>query len=121
MMIEREQTQTRPEEEIVAHKQGNSYVLQGVGGIVGEITYRLVDVDTWVIDHTFVDGYYRGRGLAKQLLDFVVEEARERGRKIIPSCSYALRQFEADPSYADVWAKEKPTSYSDSYSSDGVK
>ncbi|MDQ8734964.1 GNAT family N-acetyltransferase [Paenibacillus sp. LHD-38] len=75
------------EEEIRARKQGNSYILTTTKGTIGKITYTLVDVDTWVIDHTYVDGEYRGRDLGKQLLGFVVDEAREKGRKIIPSCS----------------------------------
>ncbi|MGO4548408.1 GNAT family N-acetyltransferase [Paenibacillus sp. 2TAB23] len=107
------------EEEIWAQKQGNSYVLTTTKGTIGEITFTMVDVDTWVIDHTHVDGEYRGRDLGKQLLDFVVEEAREKGRKIIPSCSYALAQFKRHPAYADVWERTN-TEYSDPYSSSGA-
>ncbi|WP_169087492.1 GNAT family N-acetyltransferase [Paenibacillus sp. PL91] len=107
------------EEEILAQKQGNSYILTTAKGMIGEITYSLVDVNTWVIDHTFVDGEYRGRDLGRQLLDFVVEEAREKGRRIIPSCSYALAQFKRHPEYADVWEKTN-TEYSDTYSSSGA-
>ncbi|UKS29193.1 N-acetyltransferase [Paenibacillus sp. HWE-109] len=108
------------EEEIVVQKQGNSYILSTLAGTVGEITYQLVDVDTWVIDHTFVDPRFRGRHLGRQLLDFVVEEARERGRKIIPSCSFALEEFQQHPEYADVWSKSD-TQYSDVYSSDSAE
>ncbi|WP_138755017.1 GNAT family N-acetyltransferase [Paenibacillus sinopodophylli] len=107
------------EEEILAQKQGNSYVLTTNKGTIGEITYTMVDVDTWVIDHTYVDGAYRGRNLAKQLLDFVVEEAREKGRKIVPACSYALAQFKRSAAYADVWERSN-TEYSDPYSSSGA-
>jgi predicted GNAT family acetyltransferase len=104
------------QDEISVQKQGNSFVLIGIGGTVGEITYKLVDVGTWVIDHTYLDPEYRGRNLGKQLLDLVVDEARENGRKIVPSCSYALEQFKANPEYADVWDKTN-TQYSDAYSS----
>ncbi|WP_053373097.1 GNAT family N-acetyltransferase [Paenibacillus sp. FJAT-27812] len=107
------------EEEILAKKQGNSYLLTTAKGTIGEITYSMVDVDTWVIDHTFVDGAYRGRDLGRQLLDFVVEEAREKGRRIIPSCTYALAQFKRHPEYADVWEKTSKE-YSDPYSSGGA-
>ncbi|MFC5652674.1 GNAT family N-acetyltransferase [Paenibacillus solisilvae] len=114
-----EAKETEIQEELVAEKQGNSYILIGVGGTVGEITYKLVDVDTWVIDHTFLDPRYRGRNLGKQLLDYVVEEAREKGRRIIPSCSYALAQFKRNPEYADVWEKTKKK-YSDVYNSNRI-
>jgi predicted GNAT family acetyltransferase len=104
------------QDKISVQKQGNSFVLIGIGGTVGEITYKLVDVDTWVIEHTYLDPEYRGRNIGKQLLDLVVDEARENGRTIIPSCSYALEQFKANPEYADVWDKTD-TQYSDTYSS----
>lgn len=103
------------EEEILAQKQGNGFILTTSQGTIGEITYSMVDVDTWAIDHTFVAAPYRGGNLARQLLDFVVEEARKNGRKIIPSCSYALAQFKRNPEYADVWEKTTDE-YSDPYS-----
>ncbi|MVP01289.1 GNAT family N-acetyltransferase [Paenibacillus lutrae] len=107
-------------EEVSVQKQGNSYVLTGREGKVGEITYQMVDVGTWVIDHTYIDPRYRGHNLARQLLNMVVDEAREKGRKIIPSCSFALEQFEQNPEYADVWDNKTSTKYADPYSSDSV-
>lgn len=106
-------------EELTVQKLGNSYVLADINGKIGEITYRFVDVDTWIIDHTYVEPAYRGRQLARRLLDLVVEEAREKGRTIIPSCSYALEQFKQDESYADVWNKSSKQ-YADPYSTDSA-
>lgn len=109
------QPENVPAEEIIAEKHGNGYILKGVGGSIGEITYKLVDVDTWILDHTYVHPRYRGGNLAKQLLNLVVDEAREKGRKIIPGCSYAAAQFKRNPAeYADVWEQEgKEADYSD--------
>jgi uncharacterized protein len=105
MSESRDETQQgkAPEEEITAEKQGNGYILKNAAGPVGEITYRMVDADTWVLDHTYVDPGYRGGSLAKRLLNLVVDEAREKGRKIIPACSYAHVQFNRHAEYADVW------------------
>ncbi|UVI30688.1 GNAT family N-acetyltransferase [Paenibacillus spongiae] len=120
MTEEAKQTNGEAGDEIVAQKQGNSYVLIGAGDMpIGEMTYKLVDVDTWLIDHTHVDPQYRGRDLARKLLDLVVHDAREQGRTIIPSCSYALAQFKRYPEYEDVW-KKTDTSYSDPYSSGSI-
>ncbi|QJD86491.1 GNAT family N-acetyltransferase [Cohnella herbarum] len=99
------QERERADSQVEIRKQGTSFVVLGVGGQVGEITYRLADVDTWVIDHTFLDPRYRGGNIARKLLDIVVEEARAEGKKIIPSCSYALTQFKRNSEYADVWEK----------------
>ncbi|WP_217560236.1 GNAT family N-acetyltransferase [Paenibacillus sp. GbtcB18] len=107
--------------DIVVQKQGTSYILTGIGGTVGEMTYHMVDVDTWIVNHTFIEPKYRGRNLGRMLLDYVVAEARENGRKIIPACSYVLEQFKQNPDeFADVWLKEGETQYSDTYSSDSV-
>ncbi|SDD49659.1 Predicted acetyltransferase, GNAT superfamily [Paenibacillus sp. UNCCL117] len=113
------ETAAQAGERLTAQKQGNSFVLQGLNGKAGEVTFQLVDVDTWIVDHTYVDPAYRGRGLGRQLLDLVVQEAREKGRKVIPACSYALAVFQDNPdTYADVWEKERTaTDYSDPYSS----
>lgn len=106
-------------EEIIAQRQGNSFELIGSKGKVGEITFLMVDTNTWMIDHTYVDPDYRGQKLAKRLLDLVVNEARAKGRKIIPSCSYALAEFRRhENEYKDVWVKGG--GYADRYGSDGV-
>ncbi|NOU63572.1 GNAT family N-acetyltransferase [Paenibacillus sp. LMG 31461] len=116
--MEADNTFHEAEEEIVLQKQGNAFILSTLSGTVGEITYKLVDTDTWVIDHTYVDPRYRGRQLGKQLLDVVVHEARDKGRKIIPSCSFALEEFKKNSAYADVWDNDKSASeFSDTYSS----
>jgi predicted GNAT family acetyltransferase len=118
-MTNNNQSLNETEEEIVVQKEGNSYILTTLNGKVGEITYRLVDVDTWIIDHTFLEPQYRGSNLGRELLDLVVDEAREKGRKIIPSCAFALEQFKQNPEYADVWEKDH-TKYSDPYSTDSA-
>ncbi|WP_341419945.1 GNAT family N-acetyltransferase [Paenibacillus filicis] len=117
-MNKAQETSTQSQDQLVVQKQGNSFVLQDMNGKAGEITYRLVDVDTWVIDRTYVDPAYRGGSVGRRLVDLVVREAREQGKTIIPACSYALAVFQQDPGYADVWNREKKGSdYSDSYSS----
>lgn len=107
-------------EELEIRKEGNAYVVIGPNGQVGEITYRLADVNTWILDHTYLDPEYRGGNLAPRMLDFVVEEAREKGRKIVPACSYALAQFRRNPDkYGDVWERGHGE-YSDPYSTESA-
>ena len=71
--------------------------------LICEITYSLADSNMIVIDRTFVNDDYRGQGLAAQLVDRVVEMAREENKKIIPRCPFAKGIFERNGSlYADV-------------------
>ena len=55
----------------------------------------------WVITHTFVDEKYGGRGIARKLVECVIEEARKKGVKIVPVCSYAKKMME-EGNYKDI-------------------
>ncbi len=43
-------------------------------------------------------------GVARKLLDVLVEFAREKQLKIVPTCSYVEVMFKRDQSFADVVA-----------------
>lgn len=66
-------------------------------------TYRRVDAQRVVINHTQVDDSLRGRGVARRLLDASVAWARQTGTRIAATCPYAKAQFEKDPSIRDVF------------------
>ncbi|MBQ9532222.1 MAG: N-acetyltransferase [Eubacterium sp.] len=61
--------------------------------IIGYCTYE-DSGSSWVITHTVVNSDYQGQGLAKKILECVIDEAEKRGIDIIPVCSYAVRYFE---------------------------
>ncbi|MFD1887946.1 GNAT family N-acetyltransferase [Paenibacillus wenxiniae] len=87
-------------------KEGPAYFVKRGGQIIGEITYIPgPENDTWTLNHTYVDPQFRGGRIAKGLLDTVVHAARLEGKKIFPTCSYALVQFKRDRSYHDVWLR----------------
>ncbi|OWA37585.1 hypothetical protein B9G55_05910 [Saccharibacillus sp. O16] len=72
--------------------------------VIGEIVYREgPDAEIWIATHTYVDPEYRGGQVAKMLLDRLVEEARMRGKRIFPACSYVRTQFKRSAAYQDVW------------------
>ena len=48
----------------------------------------------WTIEHTYVEPDYRDKGIADQLVAKVVAEAKARGIKIDPVCSYAKEWFD---------------------------
>ena len=71
--------------------------------LICEISYSMADSSTIVIDPTYVNDDYRGQGIAAQLVDRVVEMAREENKKIIPLCPFAKGMLEKNSSlYADV-------------------
>ena len=56
-------------------------------------------------DHTFVPREIEGRGVAAALVAHAVADARSRGWKIKPTCSYVVAAFKRNPGWADVNAQ----------------
>lgn len=56
----------------------------------------------WYIMHTGVSPEYGGQGIAKMLVLRVIEEARKKGAKIVPICSYAQKMMLDKEEYQDV-------------------
>jgi len=82
-------------------KHGNNvfYIGDNEENAIAEITYIYIDNVAINVNHTFVDPSLRGQGIAKKLLDKVVEFAKEKNLKIKPTCSYAVKVFPRYPEY----------------------
>lgn len=61
---------------------------------IGECQFVADGESQWTITHTGVRPEYGGRGIAKQLVERVIEETQARGVHIVPVCSYAKRVME---------------------------
>lgn len=58
-----------------------------------------------VAESTFVPPEGRGKGVAMQLVEALVADAREQGFTIRPSCSYVVTAFARNPQWAEVQAR----------------
>lgn len=65
--------------------------------------YRLQD-DTATFHHTETDPAFRGRGLAAMLVRWALDDARKRGRRVIPSCWFVADFVRQHPEYRDLLA-----------------
>ncbi|MCC4214270.1 GNAT family N-acetyltransferase [Leeuwenhoekiella parthenopeia] len=74
------------------------------GEKISELTYTIQDAGIIVIDHTETKMGYEHQGYASELLDYVVNWAREKNIKIEPLCPFAEIKFDENPDYADVRA-----------------
>jgi len=54
--------------------------------------------------HTYVPPALRGRGIAEQLVHQSLEDARDRGYKVVPSCWYVRLYIDRHPQLKDVLA-----------------
>ena len=73
-----------------------------------------IDGDTITFIHTVVPEALRGRGIARELVEFALASVRERGLKVVPQCevfeAYMRKHAEthdllADPALFDAPAK----------------
>ncbi|WP_445116965.1 GNAT family N-acetyltransferase [Acinetobacter sp. WZC-1] len=85
-------------------QNGEFFLDNEQGKRIAEISYRWRDQHQIIADHTWVDDALRGQGIARQLLDELVQFSRENNLKIVPACSYVASVFQQDPSLADVAA-----------------
>ena len=84
--------------------EANRISLQDESGkMMAEVTFPAVGTDTVNIDHTFVDDSLRGQGVAAQLLKAVAEKLREEKKQAYPTCSYAIKWFQKNAEYADIY------------------
>lgn len=78
------------------------YMKNDAGEMIAEITFPDIDAQTVNINHTYVDGSLRGKGIASELVKAVAEKIRAEKKKIIPTCSYAVTWFEKHTEYNDL-------------------
>ncbi len=90
-----------------AHGKGGRYVAQlegHEGYLEWEPAAQNGDHATRVATHTVVPRAIGGRGVAAQLVDALVADAREHGFTIDPQCSYVAAKFDQNPDWADLRA-----------------
>lgn len=69
-----------------------------------ELTYRHLDARTVVADHTGVPPAHRNDGIALELVERLIADARAEGLRIVPQCSYVAAQFRRHPEWAPLLA-----------------
>jgi predicted GNAT family acetyltransferase len=73
------------------------------GGVTVVLNYKLAG-DVITLAHTETPVAARGRGLASQLVEAVLREARARGLKIVPGCAFVRAYLEKHPEFRDLVA-----------------
>lgn len=86
---------------IVFEEAENRSAAYADGKQIGECAFRVSD-GAWVIEHTGVRPAYGGQGIARRLVEKVIEAARARNLKIVPLCSYARKLMAGSKAYSDV-------------------
>ena len=74
-------------------KEENRAVINDENVVIGECHF-IENENTWNIVHTGVDSKYQGQGLAKRLVECVIENAKIYNKKLIADCHYARNVIE---------------------------
>ena len=76
-----------------------------IGGVEaeGEITYTRRGPNVISADHTGVPDAMGGKGVAKALLNFMLDDAKANGFRIIPVCPYVRAQYARHPEWSDLF------------------
>lgn len=61
--------------------------------VIGFCKYEEIGF-VWNIVSTFVDSNYQGKGIAKELVKVVINNAKKENKKLISDCSYAKKILE---------------------------
>ncbi len=90
----------------VKHSKTSKWFFIRLGrGKAAYLKYSIRD-NVMSLDSTYTPEEFRGRGLARRLVEEAIKYARENGLKIKPVCSYAVYFFKKYPQYSDVLASD---------------
>jgi predicted GNAT family acetyltransferase len=91
----------------IDHNAGHSrYELRIEGTVVGVANY-IRSGDTVAITHTGVETALRGRGLAGELIDFALQDARRSGLKVLPHCSFVSDYIDKHREYLELVPEDR--------------
>ena len=86
------------------HETHGRYVIRLDNGDEAEMTYAIRGPGIRDFNHTYVPEIFRGTGVAGQLMERAITDARDIGFKIVPSCSYVAVQFRRHPEWRELMA-----------------
>ena len=79
--------------EIKFEKENNRAVAYDNKTTIGESVF-IEDGEYWNIVHTEVSSLYQGQGIARKLVECIIENAKKENIRLIAECSYAKKVLE---------------------------
>lgn len=76
--------------QIVFDKEGRKSIAYDEKEKIGECDFMEIG-DTWNIVHTEVKDSYQGQGIARKLVETIIENARKMKKVLSADCSYAKK------------------------------
>jgi len=89
--------------EIKIEKRGMVYFIRFNDGSKAWLSFKEEDGKMYLME-TYTPEAYRGRGYARMLVEAAVKDARVKGLKIVPICSYSVYYFIKSKKDRDILA-----------------
>lgn len=89
----------------IRHEPQNRRFVADIEGEEATLEYAVLADGALDYRHTFTPPPLRGQGIAKAVVLFGLDHARDNGIKIVPTCPYVAKVIRENPAYADVVAE----------------
>ena len=76
------------------------------GQLVGHAQYRPLP-EARLLPHTELDEQYEGQGLGSRLVQFALDDLRERGLNAVPTCPFVTSYIRKHPEYLGLVKPEQ--------------
>ena len=63
------------------------------------------------ITHTVVEDAFEGRGLAKELAEAALAQARQRGLAVLPKCPFVSKYIRRNPAWLDLVPEDRRSEF----------
>lgn len=80
----------------------NRYEVHSGDTLAGFAEYQLPDDEHVDFTHTKVDEAFSGEGLAGRLVAEAVADVQQRGKRIVPHCSYVAKWLSEHPEHEEI-------------------
>ncbi|MGB9011803.1 MAG: GNAT family N-acetyltransferase [Aeromicrobium sp.] len=80
----------------------NRYEVHSSGTLAGFAEYQLPDEEHVDFTHTTVDDDFSGEGLAERLVAEAIADVQQRGKRVVPHCSYVAKWLTEHPEHDDI-------------------
>ena len=88
----------------LVHNQAESKYEYHIDQYIAYITYDEDENGNMHLTHTIVPEELAGKGLARTLLEDVLEEFKKNGKKAVAQCSYIVKYQEKHPELSNLFA-----------------
>jgi predicted GNAT family acetyltransferase len=66
------------------------------------LDYEVLADGAWDLTHTYVPTVHRNRGIGAALVRRALDQAKEEGRKVVPSCPFVASFIDEHPGYREL-------------------